>query len=105
MKVYLSSIVHYIKLSLKNYHLLGLLQEQEDPENKNKNILKIQFFFCGLECVKLQGHQFLRQPIINDNNDNDNENDDAYDDAYVNDDDDDDDDGNYSSIEECDDNQ
>lgn len=36
MKVYLSSIVHYIKLSIKNYHLLGLLQEQEDPENKNK---------------------------------------------------------------------
>ena len=58
-----------------------------------------------MECVKLQGHQFLRQPIINDNNDNDNENDDAYDDAYVDDDDDDDDDGNYSSIEECDDNQ
>ena len=45
MKVYLSSIVHYIKLSLKNYHLLELLQEQEDPENKNKNILKIQFCF------------------------------------------------------------
>ena len=36
MKVYLSSIVHYIKLAKKNYHLLGLLQEQEDPENKNK---------------------------------------------------------------------
>ena len=104
MKVYLSSIVHYIKLSLKNYHLLGLLQEQEDPENKNKNILKIQFCFVDWS-VKLQGHQFLRQPIINDNNDDDNENDDAYDDAYANDDDDDDDNVNCSSIEECDDNQ
>ena len=45
MKVYLSSIVHYIKLTKKNYHLLALLQEQEDPENKNKNILKMQFCF------------------------------------------------------------
>ena len=45
MKVYLSSIVHYIKLAKKNYHLLGLLQEQEDPENKIYNILKIQFCF------------------------------------------------------------
>ena len=58
-----------------------------------------------MECVKLQGHQFPRQPIINDNNDDDNENDDAYDDAYANDDDDDDDNVNCSSIEECDDNQ
>ena len=62
-----------------------------------------------MECVKLHGHQFLLQPIISDNTDDDNENHDAYDDADANDDDDDDDDdddnGNRSSIEECDNNQ
>lgn len=105
MKVYLSSIVHYIKLSLKNYHLLGLLQEQEDPENKNKNILKIQFCFVDWSVLNYKDINFYVNLLSMINNDDDNENDDAYDDAYVNDDDDDDDDGNYSSIEECDDNQ
>ena len=51
MKVYLSSIVHYIKLSIKNYHLLGLLQEQEDPENKNIKYSKNTILFCGLACI------------------------------------------------------
>ena len=58
MKVYLSSIVHYIKLSLKNYHLLGLLQEQEDPENKNKNILKIQFCFVDWSVLNYKDINF-----------------------------------------------
>ena len=58
MKVYLSSIVHYIKLSLKNYHLLELLQEQEDPENKNKIFLKIQFCFVDWSVLNYKDINF-----------------------------------------------
>ena len=54
----LSSIVHYIKLTKKNYHLLGLLQEQEDPENKNKNILKIQFCFVDWNVLNYKDINF-----------------------------------------------
>ena len=106
MKVYLSSIVYYIKLTKKNYHLLGLLQEQEDPENKNKIFLKIQFCFVDwsvLNCTDINFYFNLlsvitvmitmKMMML-------------YNDAYADDDDNDDDhDDNRSSIEECDDNQ
>ena len=58
MKVYLRSIVHYIKLTKKNYHLLGLLQELEDPENKNKIILKIQFCYVDWSVLNYKDINF-----------------------------------------------
>ena len=58
VKVYLSSIVCYIKSTIKNYHLLGLLQEQEDPENKNKIILKIQFCFVDWSVLNYMDMNF-----------------------------------------------
>ena len=58
MKVYSSSTVHYMKLTKKNYHLLGLLQEQEDPENKNKTILKIQFCFVDWSVLNYKDINF-----------------------------------------------